>query len=167
MRWPAAVSADSLPARPESPARPASLPPPLVYVSYAWRSRAPAGQDAALSPSDDREAIVDELCQVLDQEERLVVGRDKKLLKTGDSILDFAREIASGGLILAVISHKSLRSDWCMVHELLQAFRRRNFDPGSLVPMCWRWFWRMRWTTSGIRGILSGIGWPGCSKSES
>jgi hypothetical protein len=101
---------------------------PLVYVSYAWRSRSPDGQAAALSPSDDREAIVDELCRVLDQEDRIVVGRDRKLVKTGDSIVDFARDIARGGLILAVISHKSLRSDWCMVHELLQAFRRRNFD---------------------------------------
>ena len=101
---------------------------PLVYVSYAWRSRSPDGQAAELNPSEDREAIVDELCRVLDQEDQIVVGRDKKLVKTGDSIVDFAREIARGGLILAVISQKSLRSDWCMVHELLQAFRRRNFD---------------------------------------
>jgi hypothetical protein len=101
---------------------------PLVYVSYAWRSRSPDGQAAQMSPSDDREAIVDELCGVLDQEDQIVVGRDKKLVKTGDSIVDFAGDIARGGLILAVISHKSLRSDWCMVHELLQAFRRRNFS---------------------------------------
>ncbi len=101
---------------------------PLVYVSYAWRSRTPDGQAAELSPAEDRESIVDELCRVLDQEDQIVVGRDKKLVKTGDSIVDFARDIARGGLILAVISHKSLRSDWCMVQELLQAFRRRNFD---------------------------------------
>lgn len=101
---------------------------PLVYVSYAWRSRSPVGQDAGLNPLEDREAIVDDLCQVLDQEDQIEVGRDKKLVKTGDSIVDFAREIARGGLILAVISHKSLRSDWCMVHELLQAFRYRDFS---------------------------------------
>lgn len=101
---------------------------PLVYVSYARRSRSPDSQAAELSPAEDREAIVDELCRVLDEEDQIVVGRDKKLVKTGDSIIDFAREIARGGLILAVISHKSLRSGWCMVHELLQAFRRRNFD---------------------------------------
>jgi len=101
---------------------------PLVYVSYAWRSRSPDGEAGEISPSEDRETIVDELCRVLDQEDQIVVGRDKKLVKTGDSIVDFARDIARGGLILAVISHKSLRSDWCMVHELLQAFRRRNFD---------------------------------------
>ena len=107
---------------------------PLVYVSYAWRSRAPAGQEAELSPADDREAIVDELCKVLDQEDQLVVGRDKKLVRTGDLIKDFAGEIVRGGLILAVISHKSLRSDWCMVQELLQAFRRRNFEPEEFGP---------------------------------
>ena len=100
---------------------------PLVYVSYAWRSRSPDGA-AADEPAEDSEAIVDELCRVLDQEDQIVVGRDKKLLKTGDSIVDFARDISCGGLILAVISRKSLRSDWCMVNELLQAFRRRNFD---------------------------------------
>ena len=42
---------------------------PLVYVSYAWRSRSPDGQAAELNPSEDREAIVDELCRVLDQED--------------------------------------------------------------------------------------------------
>ena len=101
---------------------------PLVYVSYAWRSRSPDDQAAGLIQLEDREAIVDELCRVLDQEDQIVVGRYKKLVKTGDSIVDFARDIARGHLILAVISHKSLRSDWCMVHELLQAFRRRSFD---------------------------------------
>ena len=101
---------------------------PLVYVSYAWRSRTPHGPADGACEEPDREAIVDELCGVLAEEEQIVVGRDKQLVKTGDSIVDFARDIASGGLILAVISHKSLRSDWCMVHELLQAFRRRNFE---------------------------------------
>lgn len=93
---------------------------PLVYVSYAWGDQTPEGQA--------REKIVDDICALLDNEDSLVVGRDRKLIKTGDSIVDFAGEIARGGIVLAVISHKSLRSDWCMLHELLQAFRRRNFE---------------------------------------
>lgn len=101
---------------------------PLVYVSYAWSSRATDGAVTDTGEDQDREAIVDELCAVLAHEEQITVGRDKKLVRTGDSIVDFAADIASSGLILAVISHRSLRSDWCMVHELLQAFRRRNFD---------------------------------------
>jgi hypothetical protein len=101
----------------------------LVYVSYAWRSRIQAGEAGDLQAGDDREQIVDELCAILEAEDQIVVGRDKKIVKTGDSIEDFASQIASGGLILAVISYRSLRSDWCMLHELLQAFRRRNFKP--------------------------------------
>ncbi len=102
---------------------------PLVYVSYAWRSRDPSGSDDDLLPgSSDREQIVDKLCHVLAQEDRIIVGRDKKLVKTGDSIADFADQIARSGLIIAVISHRSLRSDWCMKEELLHAFRCRRFD---------------------------------------
>lgn len=71
---------------------------------------------------------MDDLCSALEEHDEILVRRDKKMVKTGDSIEDFAAEIARGRLILAVISKKSLRSDWCMVHELLQAFRRRNFD---------------------------------------
>lgn len=53
--------------------------------------------------------------------------RDKRLAKTGDSIFNFARDIASMIFVLVVISHKLLLSVSCMVHELLQAFRRRSF----------------------------------------
>ena len=103
---------------------------PLVYVSYAWRSRASADHaDEKTADLVDRELIVDELCTVLAEEDQIIVGRDKKLVKTGDSIEDFAADIARSGLIVAVISKKSLRSDWCMKDEILQAFRRRNFDP--------------------------------------
>jgi hypothetical protein len=99
----------------------------LVYVSYAWTSRSDDGKALELRPSNDREPIVEELCRVLDQEDQIVVGRDKQLVKPGGLIVDFARDIARADLILAVISHRSLRSVRCMVHELLQVFRRRNF----------------------------------------
>ena len=101
---------------------------PLVYVSYAWRDRDAQDQpDQGTLEVVDREQIVDELCALLAEENQILVGRDKKLVKTGDSIEDFAGEIAKSGLILAVISKKSLRSKWCMKDELLQAFRRRNY----------------------------------------
>lgn len=103
---------------------------PLVYVSYAWRSRTPADEaEAQPAESPDREHLVDDLCHVLAQEDGILVGRDKQLMRTGDSIEDFAADIAKSRLIIAVISKKSLRSDWCMKDELLQAFRRRDFDP--------------------------------------
>lgn len=108
----------------------ANRPKPLVYVSYAWRSQHPEDLAAeAAGGLADREQIVDELCGKLAEEDGIAVGRDKGLMKTGDSIVDFAGEIAKSELILAVVSKKFLRSPWCMKEELLQAFRRRNFDP--------------------------------------
>ena len=103
---------------------------PLVYVSYAWNNRVPADQagDQTVDHTD-QEQIVDALCAKLAEEDGIIVGRDKELVKTGDSIEAFAADIAESKLIIAVISKKSLRSDWCMKDEILQAFRRRNFNP--------------------------------------
>jgi len=106
---------------------------PLVYVSYAWNNRVPAGQAGdQTGEHPEREQIVNDLCAKLAEEDGIDVGRDKELVKTGDSIEAFAADIAKSQLIIAVISKKSLRSDWCMKDELLQAFRRRNFNPEEL-----------------------------------
>jgi hypothetical protein len=106
------------------------IPPtvkPLVYVSYAWNNRVPADQTGEQTMEHpDREQIVNALCAKLAEEDGISVGRDKQLVKTGDSIEAFAADIAKSQLIIAVISKKSLRSDWCMKDELLQAFRRRD-----------------------------------------
>jgi formylglycine-generating enzyme required for sulfatase activity len=99
---------------------------PLVYVSYAWGSRTPADQASDHSTViADPERIVGELCIALEQDDQIVVGLDRQLEKVGDSIAD---SIARSSLIVAVISKRYLRSDWCMKDELLQAFRRRDFD---------------------------------------
>jgi hypothetical protein len=99
---------------------------PMVYVSYSWRN--PTSADQAFEQSTntvDPEQIVDKLCIALEQDDRIVVGLDRKLEKAGNSTAD---SIASSSLIVAVISKEYLRSEWCMKDELLQAFRRRNFD---------------------------------------
>jgi hypothetical protein len=99
---------------------------PMVYVSYSWRN--PTSADQAFEKSTntvDPEQIVDKLCIALEQDDRIVVGLDRKLEKAGNSTAD---SIASSSLIVAVISKEYLRSEWCMKDELLQAFRRRNFD---------------------------------------
>jgi hypothetical protein len=102
---------------------------PLVYVSYAWRNRARAEQALEQSASIiDHDQMVDELCTVLAQDDQISVGRDKQLIKAGGSIDSVAADIVRGGLIIAVIGKEFLRSDSCMKDELLQAFRRRNFD---------------------------------------
>ena len=94
-------------------------PKPLVYVSYAWGDETDAGRE--------REQIVDELCQALEKYDDIIVGRDKRRQKIGDSIEGFAADIAKADIILAVISKKYLRSYHCMVEELHQTFRRSNF----------------------------------------
>jgi hypothetical protein len=91
-------------------------PKPLVYVSYAWGDETDAGRE--------REQIVDELCQALEKYDDIIVGRDKRRQKIGDSIEGFAADISKAEIILAVISKKYLRSYHCMVEELYQAYCR-------------------------------------------
>ncbi len=91
---------------------------PAAYISYAW------GDDE--SPEGiEREAIVDDLCRSF-AEAGIVIGRDKNEVKIGDSIEAFGERIAKAPLILAVISHRSLRSEWCMLYELYAAYTRRG-----------------------------------------
>ena len=61
----------------------------------------PAGQvDELNAILEDSDQIVSELCAVLEQEDRIIVGRDKKLVKTGDLIDDLSGNIIRGGLII-------------------------------------------------------------------
>jgi hypothetical protein len=88
---------------------------PAAYISYAWGDDTPVGKE--------REAIVDDLCRSF-AEVGIVIGRDKNDVKPGDSIEDYGKRIAKAPVILAVISHKSLRSKWCMLYELYEAYVR-------------------------------------------
>ena len=87
-----------------------------IYVSYAW------GEDGTEN-GKQREAIVDQLCQKLNSNGKQI-GRDKDRIKSGDSIEEFANEIAKAKYVVAVISEKSLQSEWCMLYELYQAYKR-------------------------------------------
>lgn len=49
-------------------------------------------------------------------------------MRGGDSIERFAQEISGAKHIIAVISDKSLHSDFCMAHELFRAYRRCDFQ---------------------------------------
>jgi internalin A len=88
---------------------------PAAYISYAWGDDTPEGKE--------REAIVDDLCRSF-AEVGIVIGRDKNDVKPGDSIEDYGKRIAKAPVILAVISQKSLRSKWCMLYELFEAYVR-------------------------------------------
>ena len=91
-----------------------------VYVSYAWGDR-------TTEEGIKRERVVDLLCTSL-AKRGIRVGRDKNNIKPGGSIQAFAAEIARSKRIIAVLSEKSLKSKYCMVYELFQAYRRCNFD---------------------------------------
>jgi tetratricopeptide (TPR) repeat protein len=91
-----------------------------VYVSYAW------GEDTTLV-GRQREEIVDRLCEVIKRTGRKI-GRDKERLQGGDSIERFAHEISRAPRIIAVISEKSLQSDFCMAQELFRAYRRCDYQ---------------------------------------
>lgn len=97
-----------------------SAPIPEVYVSYAW------GEDSS-EAGRQREEIVDRLCEVVKSSGR-VIGRDKERISAGDSIERFAQEISQAPRIVAVISEKSLHSQYCMAHELFRAYRRCDFQ---------------------------------------
>jgi uncharacterized protein YjbI with pentapeptide repeats len=99
---------------------PISAPKPYIFVSYAW------GEDTTLE-GQQREEIVNLLCEKIKASGR-EVGRDKTHMKAGDSINRFAQDISKAKRIIAVISEKSLRSEYCMVDELYSAFCRCNFN---------------------------------------
>jgi hypothetical protein len=91
---------------------------PAAYISYAWGDdKTPEGLE--------REAIVDDLCYSF-AEVGILIGRDKNEVKPGDSIEKFGVRIAKAQMILAVISAQSLRSKWCMLFELYEAYTRRG-----------------------------------------
>jgi tetratricopeptide (TPR) repeat protein len=91
-----------------------------VYVSYSW------GEDAT-ETGRQREEIVDRLCAAVTASGR-AIGRDKDRMRGGDSIERFAHEISKAKRIIAVISEKSLQSEFCMAHELFRAFRRCDYQ---------------------------------------
>jgi tetratricopeptide (TPR) repeat protein len=93
---------------------------PEIYVSYAW------GEDSTES-GRKREEIVNRLCVAVEKSGR-VIGRDKVRMRSGDSIDRFAQEISKAKRIVAVISEKSLHSEFCMAHELFRAFRRCDYQ---------------------------------------
>jgi internalin A len=87
---------------------------PQIFVSYAWGDESPE--------SRQREAIVDRLCDAAHQR-GLVILRDKRVLRLGDSISKFMQRLAGGDRVFVILSDKYLRSPYCM-YELLEIWRK-------------------------------------------
>jgi internalin A len=84
------------------------------FVSYAWGDESPEGKR--------REVVVDRLCKAAEQRE-LVIQRDKRVLRLGDSISKFMQNLAGGDRVFVILSDKYLRSPYCM-YELLEIWRK-------------------------------------------
>lgn len=102
---------------------------PQVYVSYAWGDDTPEGRQ--------RGKVVDDLCTVLGQQ-GIKVLRDRDEMQPGQLISEFMDRLAKGDYIIAVISDKYLRSEYCM-YELFRIYRNCADRPelfiGRVIPM--------------------------------
>jgi internalin A len=94
------------------------LPQLRCYVSYAWGDNTAEGRS--------RDEAVERLCMKA-EEQGVVVIRDKTVLRAGDLISEFMKELGSGDRIIALLSDKYLRSPHCMT-ELLEVWRNSRHD---------------------------------------
>jgi internalin A len=96
---------------------------PQVFVSFAWGDDTPEGRQRA--------KLVDDLCVGLARQ-GVKVRRDRDEIQPGDLISEFMDRLADGDRILAVISDKYLRSDYCM-YELFRIWRNCADQPRRFV----------------------------------
>jgi internalin A len=92
-----------------------SFPPrePEVFVSYARGNETAEGRQ--------RGQVVDDLCASL-RKAGINVRRDRDDMRPGDLISEFMDRLAEGDYIVAVISDKYLKSEYCM-YELFRIYR--------------------------------------------
>ncbi|HBX70452.1 MAG TPA: hypothetical protein DEH25_14000 [Chloroflexi bacterium] len=87
-----------------------------IFVSYAWRGAS--------------EALVDQLCEAF-AARGYRITRDKSAMTYKDSIQQFMERIGRGRYIIAVVSDKYMKSEYCMyeAYRMFQspAFRERLF----------------------------------------
>lgn len=91
-----------------------------IYISYAWRDR------EQMPAPDDREHLVNEFCETA-RAQHYTVHRDKDALTYRDSIEAFMRDIGAGRYVLAVVSDKYLRSEYCMF-EAVRMLAHERFE---------------------------------------
>lgn len=84
---------------------------PKIFVSYAWK--------------DESEALVDQLCVSFAAKGYQII-RDKSAMTYKDSIRDFMDKIGRGKFIIAVVSDKYMKSEYCM-YEACRMFQSPAF----------------------------------------
>ncbi len=98
------------------PSSNAPLPLPNIYFSYAWRDEG----------NPDRELLVTDLYNTLTKQ-GFPIKRDKEQCSYGEYIDEFIAEIGGGDLILVFVSHKYLRSLYCMT-ELFSIAQKSGWN---------------------------------------
>ena len=94
---------------------------PSYYVSYAW------GIGGETEEDRHREAVVDKLCERA-KSQGIEIVRDRNVMRFGDRISRFMKQLAGGNRIYVVLSAKYLRSPYCM-YELHEIYRECRLDP--------------------------------------
>lgn len=90
-----------------------------IFVSYAWG-------DQSSKAARERDDIVEKLC--LEAEAKgIVINRDKRVLRPGDSISFFMRKLGQADRIFVILSDRYLRSAYCMF-ELSEIWRNARFE---------------------------------------
>jgi hypothetical protein len=83
-----------------------------IFISYAWRG--------------ESEATVDAICEVL-RERFHTYQRDKEAMSYRDSIHEFMEKIGRGNFVIAVISDKYMKSEYCMF-EAMRMMQAEEFE---------------------------------------
>jgi hypothetical protein len=83
-----------------------------IFVSYAWKG--------------ESEMMVEALCQAL-AERGHTVARDRTKMSYRDSIRDFMDRIGRGKYIIAVVSDRYMKSEYCM-YEAYRMFQSAEFS---------------------------------------
>ena len=83
-----------------------------IFVSYAW--------------GGDSEEMVDAICAAFEAK-GYIVTRDKSHVNYRDSIKNFMKRIGRGQSIIAVVSDKYMKSEYCM-YEAYQMFQSPNLQ---------------------------------------
>jgi hypothetical protein len=118
--WPALQQALNAFASPteitSSPSAPTTTP--RVYVSHAWGDDTLEGQRRGL--------LVDQLCEAL-KAGGIDFRIDREQVKPGDRISAFMNAIASGEVVIIILSRKYLESEYCM-YELNGIWKQASQD---------------------------------------
>lgn len=94
-------------------------PRPQVYVSYAWDP----------PPTEPKPPQLVEEIRTLLKKGGWIYAIDNEVILPGERIADYTADLTEGERIVAYLNSRYLRSEWCMVGELLGIWNACSKDP--------------------------------------